>query len=435
MGALPQPDWQCRQWSGFGPNANGSTVLTAVPAIFRGHLANSGSNGRYAVNDLDGKEGTTVNAGATVDGERSLVSPAPLRRGRTRMNLEEIARLSGVSRSTVSRVINDDARVSPGARARVQAVIEEYDYHPNAAARSLASRRTGILGLMIPRAIEWVFGDLFFQLIIKSIASATNAAEQNLMLLMETSESGESAQRLFNRVVVGRHLDGIIVVSNVIEEPLVALLDRHQFPSVLVGRHPMFDLSFVDVDNRLSSRGGVEHLISHGHRRIGMIGGSENLIAAIDRRDGYHQALIGAGIPIDPDLYRGADFRELNAYMAMRELLALPDPPTAIFTASDVMAFGAIRAIQEAGLSVPDDVAVLGFDGIEQAAYSDPPLSTIAQPVAGLGREAVSMLMQRIETPDAQAMHRFLPTELKLRASCGCAGAAAGRQAKEAAGA
>jgi LacI family transcriptional regulator len=340
--------------------------------------------------------------------------------GRARMNLEQIARLAGVSRSTVSRVINDDARVSPEARSRVQAVIDEHNYHPNAAARSLASRRTGILGLMIPRSIEWVFGDLFFQLIIKSITLASNDAGQNLMLLMESAGSREGAERLFNRVVGGRHLDGVIVVSNVIEEPLVQLLAEHQFPAILVGRHPFIDLSFVDVDNRIAARAGVEHLIAHGHRRIAMIGGATGLIAAVDRQVGYHQALVAAGIPIDPALFRSGDFREMTAYTQMRALLALPEPPTAVFCASDAMAFGAMRAIHDAGLAIPDDMAVLGFDGIEQAAHASPPLSTIAQPVDLLGREAVSMLLRRIDLPDAPPMHRILPTELQLRVSCGC---------------
>jgi len=351
---------------------------------------------------------------AKQNGDNSQPSPG-------RMNLEEIARLAGVSRSTVSRVINDDPRVSDHAREAVRAVIAEHNYHPNAAARSLATRRTGILGLLIPREIDWVFSDLFFPLIIKSIAVASHAAEQNLMLLMEASDSGESAERLFSRVIGGRHLDGIIVVSNVVEEPLVELLDRHQFPAILVGRHPIFDLSFVDVDNRLSARMVVNHLIDHGHTRIGMIGGSTNLIATLDRRDGYHDALFAAGLSIDPALYVGGDFQEMGGYIAMRRLLALPDRPTAIFSASDVMALGAMRAITEAGLSIPHDIALIGFDGIERGATSAPPLSTIAQPVAELGQQAVSMLLQRIETPAAPPMHRYLPTELRIRESCGCA--------------
>jgi LacI family transcriptional regulator len=337
-----------------------------------------------------------------------------------RMNLEEIARLAGVSRSTVSRVINDDPRVSDRARNAVREVIAAHNFHPNAAARSLATRRTGILGLLIPREIDWVFSDLFFPLIIKSIAVASHAAEQNLMLLMEASDSGESAERLFHRVIGGRHLDGIIVVSNVVEEPLVELLDRHQFPAILVGRHPVFDLSFVDVDNRVSAKAVVGHLIDHGHTRIGMIGGATNLIATLDRRDGYHDALFAAGLPIDPALYEGGDFQEMGGYVAMRKLMALPDPPTAVFSASDVMALGAMRAVAEAGRSIPGDIALIGFDGIERAATATPPLSTIAQPVAELGRQAVAMLLQRIETPNAPPMHRYLPTDLQLRASCGC---------------
>jgi LacI family transcriptional regulator len=342
------------------------------------------------------------------------------------MNLEEIARLAGVSRSTVSRVINGDARVSDAARARVQEVIQTHDYHPNAAARSLASRRTGIIGLLIPREIEWIFTDLFFPQVIKSISSACNAADLNLMMLMESSESDEAAQRLFNRIVGGRYLDGIIVVSNVIEEPLVAMLDRHDFPFVLVGRHPSRDLSWVDVDNRTASRAAVEHLLGHGHRRIGMIGGSPNLIATLDRRDGYHDALLDAGLALDPALDISGNFTEVGGYAAMRRLLTLAgERPTAIFSASDLMAFGAMRAIEEAGLRIPEDIAIIGFDGVARGAKILPSLTTVSQPVAGLGVEAVAVVQQRIELPGQPPMHRYLPTELTIRESCGC-GIAAG---------
>jgi LacI family transcriptional regulator len=359
-------------------------------------------------------------ATASGNGDTDPVSP-PLRNRSERLNLEEIARLSGVSRSTVSRVVNDDPRVSDAVRSRVQTVIAEHDYHPNAAARSLASRRTGIIGLLVPRAIERVFGDRFFQIIINRIATTANRTEQQLMLLLESTDSGESAQRLFNRVIGGRHLDGVVVVSSAIEEPLVALLDRYRFPSVLVGRHPILELSYVDVDNQLASRRAVEHLIGHDHQRIGMIGGTDNLIAAVDRRAGYMQALSAAGLPVDPDLYVAADFEEGLAMTAAHRLMDLPDPPTAIFCASDTMAIGAINALRERGLSAPEDVAIFGFDGSDRAALSDPQISTVSQPIPLLGQEAVLMLLQRIEAPDAPPMHRLLPTELLLRASCGCA--------------
>ncbi len=353
------------------------------------------------------------------DGALTAPSSATRRR-RDRLNLEEIARLSGVSRSTVSRVVNDDPRVSDAVRARVQGVIAEHNYHPNAAARSLASRRTGIIGLLIPMAIEWIFGDPFFQIITRSVATTANRTEQQLMLLFESSESGESAQRLFNRVVGGRHLDGVVVVSSEIEEPLVRLLDQYHFPSVLVGRHPTFEMSYVDVDNQTSARQAVEHLLWHGHKRIAMIGGTENLIAAVDRHAGFLQAISAAGLPIDPELFLPASFDERKAVEATHTLMSLADPPTAIFAASDSMAIGAIQALTERGLRVPDDVALLGFDGSERARLADPPISTIYQPIAGLGQEAVHMLLQRIEAPEAPPMHRNLPTELVLRASCGC---------------
>lgn len=334
------------------------------------------------------------------------------------MTLEEVARLAGVSRSTVSRVLNGDRRVSDAARARVQAVVQEHGFHPNAAARSLASRRTRILGLLIPEAVGSIFNDPFFPRLIQGVAEACTAADHDLSLLMDTSGDHVAIDRLYQRVIRGRHVDGVVIASSVVDDPILEQLHRDRFPFVLVGRDPRNKASYVDVDSRGATRQAVAHLLDHGRRRIGVITGPVNMIASIDRYAGYVTALQEAGRLPDPNLTVHADFTRQSGYRAMLQML--PHRPDAVFVASDAMADGAIRAIRENHLRVPGDIAVMGFDGLVGDALVETGLSTVVQPVAELGRQAVRALLHRIERPDAAPIQVMLPATPRLRNSCGC---------------
>lgn len=335
------------------------------------------------------------------------------------MNLEDVARLAGVSRSTVSRVLNGDSRVSDAARARVQTVVREHHYHPNAAARSLASRRTRILGLLIPQAIGSVFSDPFFPTLIQGVAEACTATDHDLSLLLDTSGDHSAVDRLYHRVIQGRHVDGVVIASSLVDDPIVTRLQDDRFPSVLVGRDPAGRASFVDVDNRQAAREAVAHLIEHGRQRIATIAGPADMIAAIDRSAGYVTALQEAGQLPDPDVIVHADFTRQGGYRAMMTLL--PHHPDAVFAASDRMAVGALQALREVGLRVPDDVALIGFDGLVDDVVAQWSLSTVVQPVADLGREAVRTLLRLIELPDISPVQILFSTTLTRRDSCGCA--------------
>lgn len=335
------------------------------------------------------------------------------------MNLEDVARKAGVSRSTVSRVVNDDRRVSEEARRRVREVIRESRYQPHAAARSLASRRTRIIGLLIPRAVGNIFGDPYFPQMIEGAVGACNDADYNLMMLMDTAGEPEGEKRAYSRIIRGRHLDGVVISSSVIDDPVVSWLREDRFPFVLVGRHPgRLETSYVDVDNQGAAHGAVTHLLKHGYERIAVIGGPTNMIPAIDRYGGYVSAMLTAGLVPDPNLTRHADFTNAGGYRAMKSLL--PQLPEAVFAASDFMAFGALRALREAGLRVPEDVAVIGFDGLEEDATSQPPLSSVYQDFRAMGREAVRTLLRRIEAPGEKSIQRLLETRTVIRRSCGC---------------
>lgn len=342
------------------------------------------------------------------------------------MNLEEIARLAGVSRSTVSRVVNGDRRVSVSARERVEEVIRVHNYHPNAAARSLASKRTRLIGLLIPQAVGSLFRDPFFPILIQGVAEACNENDHNLLMLMEDSNRGLATQRAYERIIRGRHVDGVIIAASVVEDPIVARLQADRFPFVLVGRHPHHHVSVVDVDNRIGACDGVAHLLSHGYRRIAMIAGPTNMIASIDRYAGYVTALGEAGRLPEPGLTIYSDFTRRGGYRAMQELLTHPDgAPDAVFVASDAMASGTLQALRDCGLRVPEDVAVMGFDGFEETLVSQEILSTVVQPAEEEGRVAVETLIELVDYPDRAPIQRILPTHLSLRRSCGCPPAAA----------
>jgi DNA-binding LacI/PurR family transcriptional regulator len=332
------------------------------------------------------------------------------------LTIENIASLAEVSRSTVSRVLNDHPGVRPDVRQRVQQVIRQHNYAPKAAARSLASSRTDTLGLLVPRSAAISLSDPFIASMIQSIfeASAQHGYFAVLAMLTADMEPG-----FYHRILRSRHFDGVIMFSSDIDDPILPLLIKDGGPMVLIGRHPYFlNVASVDVENRQGARDAVAHLISLGHRRIGVINGQLQMEAAQARRDGYKQALLEAAIGIDSELMVEGFYSDAAAYQAMLKLLDLPHAPTAVFAASDGMAVGALRAIHDRGLRVPDDVALIGYDDLPLAAYTSPPLSSVHQPIGDMGAHAVRVLIEQIKGQNPATSVR-LAARLVVRDSCG----------------
>lgn len=326
--------------------------------------------------------------------------------------------MAGVSRSTVSRVVNGSTNVSPRVKARVEAVIAETGYQPHAAARSLASNRTGVFGLVIPSAAETLFDDPYFGRLILGVTSATNAAGKTLALFLFDQESDENS--ITPRVINSGLVDGVIVTATQMGDPLVEQLQRVEMPFVVVGR-PDDDRSLfsVDADNRGGARLAARHLVGLGHRRIGLISPPSNTTAGLDRRNGFLEGLAEAGIGPGGFIAEG-NWTEESGREAMASLLAsATSRPDAVFVGSDRMAVGALRAIRDAGLSCPDDIALVSFDGILPPDQTVPRLTSVAQPVAEVGDRAACLLGSVVDGTATTPEHVVFPTRLVIRESCG----------------
>ena len=328
--------------------------------------------------------------------------------------LEEIAKRARVSRSTVSRVINNDSKVSDSTRKRVTTVVKRLNYHPNAAARSLASGRTRILGLVIPERVTGLFSDPYFPILIQGITSACNALDHSVMLWLAEPDY---ERRMISQILHSGLVDGVILASMLMDDSLMQSLIDSTIPFILVGRHPTNSkVNYVDVDNVTSAKKLVTFLIGVGYRRIATIAGPRNMIAGVDRLEGYKLAMREHGIGMESNLVRVGDFSENSGYTIMQGLI--PAKPEAVFVASDSMAVGALRAIREAGLRVPQDIAIVGFDNMPFSERTDPPLTTVRQPIHQAGYTAAETLIHLIADSESHPQHIVLPTEIIIRESC-----------------
>ena len=332
------------------------------------------------------------------------------------LTLEDIAKLVGVHRSTVSRVINGSPNVSPQVRQRVLKAIHSTGYHPNAAARSLASQRSWMIGLLLPQSVSGFFTDPFFPHLTQGIAYACNNFDYTLSLFLVGNQKDE--EKITPRISRRGMLDGILLQTGHLGDQLGDQITKSSIPSVVIGRPFTTEgISYIDVDNVNGAIKATRHLLGLGYQRIATISGPPQSTAAYDRIEGYKIALTQAGMTIDSSLMVEGDFTELTGYYAMKKLL--PEKPDAVFVASDLMAVGAMRYVQEAGLSVPDDIAFVGFDDVPIASLTKNQLTTIRQPIRQFGIKAVELLIDLIENGSNPVRRVLLETNLIIRESCG----------------
>ncbi|MGC4811512.1 LacI family DNA-binding transcriptional regulator [Micromonospora sp. DT228] len=329
-----------------------------------------------------------------------------------RPTLEAVAARAGVSRATVSRVVNGSTTVAEPIREAVTRAVAELGYVPNLAARSLVTQRTDSIALVMPEAATRVFSDdQVFPGIIRGVSQELEAADKQLVLMLAGSPAGHHR---VERYTTGRHVDGVLFASLHGADPLPGTLARLGIPVVVSGR-PLGDVPvpYVDVDHVGGVTAAIQHLLKIGRRRIATIAGPQDMIAGIERLSGYRSAVADAGLP---ELVAVGDFTRESGSAAMRRLLTEHPDLDGVFAASDLMAHAALRTLREAGRRVPEDVAVIGFDDIETAAYTEPPLTTVRQPIVELGRRMTQQLL-RLAAGEPIEQSVMLPTELVRRAS------------------
>lgn len=330
-----------------------------------------------------------------------------------RPTLEEVAALAGTSRATASRVVNQSPKVSPTARAAVERAINELGYAPNRAARSLVTRRSDSIGLVVAESEERIFGEPFFASLVRGVSDALAGTDVQLVLLLNRSDQERSRVQRF----LSTHVDGVLLVSAHAEEPLLDQLVGGPIPAVLAGR-PLrpTSLPYVDVDNTNGAYQAVRHLADRGRTRIATIAGPQDMAVGVDRLEGYRLA-VNETEGSQEALVTVGDFSAASGDRGAQELLELHPDIDAIFAASDLMAVGALQALERAGRRVPADVAVVGFDDSVVATTTRPQLTSVHQPISDMGRQMILRLREALDGPSLVPSATVLPTDLVLRES------------------
>ncbi|MER7363792.1 LacI family DNA-binding transcriptional regulator [Nonomuraea wenchangensis] len=328
-----------------------------------------------------------------------------------RPTLEAVAARAGVSRATASRVVNGQTTVAPHIRDAVLQAIDELGYVPNSAARSLVTQRTDSIALVISEPGTRVFSeDPLFSTVIRSASMELESANKQVVLML--ASNAKSHARV-ERYISGGHVDGVMLISMHGADPLPSALSRLRVPVVSYGRPAVpVDIPFVDNDNVGGAEAGVRHLVEIGRRRIATIAGPQDMIAGQDRLAGYRNVLRDSD---RRSIVAIGDFTRESGAIAMRQLLGDDPGLDAVFVANDLMAVGALQSLRQAGRRVPDDVAVVGFDDIEAAKYTEPPLTTLRHPVTDQATAMVKLLLGLFEGGPGDPV--ILPTELVIRES------------------
>lgn len=326
------------------------------------------------------------------------------------LTLEQVGARAGVSRSTVSRVLNGQGDVRPEVRERVEQVIRETGYRPNQAARALASSKTGVIGLVMLADVDELFGDPYYSALVRGINAGCQ--EHGLVFAMFPLYGPDHDTDLLTKQIAQSFLDGVIVTASPRSDALIGTLAEMMIDMVVVGRpHLNNDLVRVDVDNRGGMAAATAHLIEIGRSRIGFVGTHSDFSFGEERLDGYRDAMLANGRDVGVDWLARNDPTSDGGYRGAQQLIE--SGVDALVVASDTMAVGVYAALAANGLAIPDDVAVVSFDGLPNGPEFEPGLTTVVQPVDDVGRQAVALL----RSPPDEPVATILPTTLVVRGS------------------
>jgi len=326
--------------------------------------------------------------------------------------IKDVAELAGVHPSTVSRVINNDSRISDKTKEKVILIIKKLGYTPNAIARGLKTKRTYTLGILIPDITN-----PFFAEIARGVEDAAN--KNNFNVILCNTDDKLKKERTYLQILRGKRVDGLILGTAHVNDKSILELEREKFPYILVSRNiEGLDKNCIIVDDVEGGMMASEYLIKLGHRRIAHITGPLKTRSALNRLKGYKLALKKYEIEYRGELVGEGDFKIKGGYQVMKRFLKLAEPPTAIFAANDLLALGAMQAIQKKNFHVPEDFSVVGFNDIELASFVYPPLTTIRQPMLEMGESAVRMLLRIIEEGEFNQRKIVLKPKLIIRESC-----------------
>ncbi len=328
-----------------------------------------------------------------------------------RITIDEIARLAGVSKTTVSRVLNHKPDVKPETRELIMSLIAKYGYQPNAFAKAISSQKSHTVGLIIPYKADYVFSNPFYSEVIRGVSTVTAGRGYHLLLCYTHEEN-------YVDIYKQKRVEGFIIMSpGSIHRDIIRKLTQLEAPFVTTSKVSGVDhTNYVDIDNFYGASLAMEHLISLGHRKIGFIGGPEFLTSSADRMSGYLTVLKKYRIPVDESLIKRSDGSIESGYHNMLELLTTGI--TAVFVFCDIVAMGAVKAVKEKNIKIPSGISVVGFDDIPMAQILEPALTTIRQSAYKKGESAANMLIDLVEGKEV-AGNRILPLDLVVRKSTG----------------
>ena len=328
-----------------------------------------------------------------------------------RPTLQDMASILNLSKSTVSRALAGDPRVAEVTRHRILTLAQQIGYRPNPVARGLATRRTNTIGLAVPCGPR-SFSDPFYLEFLGAVGDT--AMKYGYSLLLSTADSdGAGGYRSHMELADSARIDGMILTEPKVADERVGMLKEMDLPFVFLGVAQDPNVSWVSGDNRGGAAKAVTRLIELGHMRIACVTGPRDQTASGARFEGYCRALAEAGMSLYRNIVAAGDFTQAGGYIAMRSILEHEKDISAVFACNDVMAFGVMRALREAGLLIPNDVSVLGFDGIPLARYMDPPLATVRQPILELGTTVIEVLVEQMNGKRGCPIHRELPVEFQ----------------------